>query len=105
MTPPFKLHGDNHGNINCVFQIRLPGRWMVLGAIVLAIVIAAGAIGGFCWLEHRRMTRRVITPVEQREMRTGPRGGTYYINANGNRTYVSQPAASKKNKLKTDSDD
>jgi len=82
------INGDNRGKIEPHFHLNMPPRWVLIGALLLALLLAASAIAGYCVIKRFGESRRKITPVEDRIIQTGPRGGKYYINANGNRTYL-----------------
>ena len=82
------INGDNHGKFEPHFHINLPPKWVVGGALLLAILLTASAIAGHCAIKRFSAKKRTITPVEERIIQTGPRGGNYYINSSGNRTYI-----------------
>lgn len=89
MTPTIN-NRKNSGEIQQINQYRNFYYWplQIRGTIILFLsvaVIIAMAIVTVAWFESNP---RVGPPEEEREILTGPRGGQYYINCNGNRTYV-----------------
>jgi len=88
---PFISNRKNSGTIQQVNHYRntfywpLKTRGTILLVLLAAVIIAVSIIIA-AWIGRSDISK--VQKKEKYEILTGPRGGRYYINRNGNKTYV-----------------